>query len=242
MSNYTVLEHFDALTKHGIKVIPLRENSKAPMCKGWNRDWDRDMCRARLQRFPEANIGILLGDIVDVEGDNQESNRELLDLIGDYPHPTYHSNRSTHHLFQSPDNKLRLLKVGKLEFRGYGHQSVLPPSQCAGIEYKWLKEFRFPIPEMPKQLFIFYEKNKLGFKHRNKILVKPGHMQVWCSECREKCYLHKKRFKLELEAFQILGLYWQCWGCRLVDLRPACRLIRKGVSREDVLLNSFPQL
>lgn len=239
MPNYTVLDHFDALTKHGVKVIPLRENSKAPMCKGWNRDWDRDISRERLQRFPEANIGILLGDIVDVEGDNQESNRKILDLIGDYPHPTYHSNRSTHHLFQTPDPKLRLLKVGKLEFRGHGHQSVLPPSQFKGIEYKWLKKFRWPIPEMPKRLFIFYEKNKQG---KPKKLVKPGHMQVWCAECRHKCYLHKKRFKLELEAFQILGLRWQCWDCREFDLRPACRMIRKGVSREDILINCFPQL
>lgn len=239
MSNATILEHFDALTKHGVKVIPLRENSKAPMYKGWNRDWDKKLCRERIQRFPDANIGILLGDIIDVEGDSQEANRKIIDLIGDYPHPTYHSNRSTHHLFQTPDPKLKLLKVGQMEFRGHGHQSVLPPSQCAGVQYKWLKKFRFPIPEMPKSLFIFYETNKKGVKHRK--LVKPGHMQVWCGECREKCYLHKKRFKLELEAFKMMDLRWQCWNCRTVDLRPACRMIRNGISSDRVLHQCFAQ-
>jgi hypothetical protein len=128
MSNHTVLEHFDKLTSHGVKVIPLRENSKAPMCKGWNRDWNHDKCRERLKIFPEANIGILLGDIIDVEGDSKEANQTIERLVGNYPHPTYTSNRSTHHLFQTPDPDLRLFKVGKMELRGNGNKWVLQQS------------------------------------------------------------------------------------------------------------------
>lgn len=231
-----VIEHFDALTKQGLKVIPLRENSKVPMCKGWNYNWDRSACRERLEVFPDSNIGVLLGDVVDVEGDSRPANQQILDLIGDYPHPTYTSTKSIHHLFLSPDKGLRLLRVGDIEFRGYGHQSMLPPSQHQGTQYMWLRKVQFPVPPMPQSLYIFYLKQKKQYEK----LRKPGHMQVWCSQCEKKCFLHKRRFELELEAFQLLGCRWECQSCRTVDLRPACRLIKRGI-RGRVVLDSLAQ-
>jgi hypothetical protein len=231
---HSTIDHFDALTSRGLKIIPLWENSKIPLNKGWSQNWDRLDSRNALVRFPEANIGLLLGNIVDVEGDSEEANKTIIDLIGDYPHPCYHSTKSIHHLFQSPDPNLRHFRCGKIEFRGHGHQSVLPPSQHAGIKYCWLKSFKFPIPEMPESLVKFYEERKEHIKLND---TKPGHIRVWCSKCDSKVFLNEKRFKLELQAFKLLEAKWQCQSCRTVDLRHACRLIRSGVCDKRVFEN-----
>lgn len=219
-----VLDHFDALTSKGLKIIPLRENSKIPLCKGWVHDWDQQRSREKLRIFPHANIGLLLGEIIDVEGDSVQANQIIDDLIGDYPHPTYSSTKSRHHLFVSPDPHLRIFKVGEIEFRGYGHQSVLPPSNHNGIAYKWLKRFQFPVPEMPQSLHAFYLKHKFGQQ------VKPHHLLARCGECGKKCFLHQKRFDLEIQVFRNLESKWLCHACRPLDIRRACRLIRMGVS------------
>ena len=230
----TTLEHFDALTEQGLRVIPLRENSKVPMYKGWNVQWDRKRARSRLAMFPDANIGLLLGDVIDVEGDSQEANETLKFIIGDYPHPSYQSVRSIHHLFRTPDPKLRIFKIGEIEFRGHGHQSVLPPSSHYGHHYKWLQEFD-ELPVMPEALKVFYERNK---KCRT---LKPGHVKVRCVHCDKTHRLHRTRFELELKAFKLLGLEWQCRQCRSLDLRPACRMIRSGLTDRQVLINGLQQ-
>ena len=231
----SIIDHFEALTNQGLKVIPIRANSKAPMCKGWNRNWNKEESLDRLKVFPESNIGVLLGDVVDVEGDSDKANQTILDLIGDYPHPTYTSKKSIHHLFLNPDRDLRWMRTGEIEFRGHGHQSVLPPSQHQGIRYMWLESMKFPVPEMPESLYIFYLKTK----KRHKKLKKPSHIQVWCSACEDKCFLHKKRFYRELEAFKLMGGRWECQQCRTLDLRPACRLIRRGFSGRVVTDSLF---
>lgn len=217
-----IIEHFDYLTEQGLKVIPLRVNSKAPMTKCWQKDWSLEKNRQKLQQFPDANIGILLGDVIDVEGDSESANNILADLIGNYPHPSYRSIRSVHHLFKTPDQDLRLLKEKEIEFRGHGHQSVLPPSQHLGIEYQWLTEL-FPIPEMPPRLLKFYL--KLSGHEQS---LPAGHIKVWCANCRKECFLHKKRFALELEVFKMLGSPWECQKCRVIDTRPMVRALRSG--------------
>lgn len=233
----SILRHFDALTQHGLQVIPLWQNSKVPMFRGWTNSWNRDDCRIRLERHQDANIGVLLGPIVDVEGDSEEANQIITNLIGDYPHPAYRSTKSIHHLFVTPDASLRHLRVGKIEFRGFGHQSVLPPSQHEGVCYKWLRNFKFPIPEMPEELVAFYYRHK----NRRTFELKPGHVRAWCDLCGKKSFLHQRRFSRELQAFSFLGQKWQCKSCRQVDLRRACRLLRKRLSVElvkEALANS----
>ena len=215
----TVLDHFDALTSKGLRIIPLRINSKIPLCRGWGKDWNLAQARHKLVCHPHSNIGVLLGDIIDVEGDSPQANRIIMDLIGDCPHPAYSSSRGIHNLFLTPDKDLRIFKVGDIEFRGTGHQSVLPPSVHQGVGYKWLSNFQFPVPEMPKALYFFYMKHRYGG-------LKPGHIRVWCGKCGKECFLHKKRFELELQVFRILEQKWQCHSCRELDLRPLCRLAR----------------
>jgi hypothetical protein len=225
----SILNHFDALTNQGLKIIPLRENSKIPLCRNWNKKWDHDWARRKIKKLPKSNLGLLLGDIIDVEGDSEEANETILNLIKDYPHPTYRSSKSIHHLFLTPDASLRHFRWKEIEFRGHGHQSVLPPSQAAGVFYRWLKSFKFPVPKMPDELISFLNAKR---KSKNSYQIKPGHMKIRCFCCEKTKHLHKKRFELELTAFQLLGQKWQCHGCRDVDLRKDCRIIRGKIKEK----------
>ena len=218
-----ILSQFDELVEKGIQVIPLWHNTKVPMCKGWT-NWDKDASRETLQRWPEANIGILLGKVIDVEGDSRAANDKILSLIGNYPHPSYNSTKSIHHLFLNPDPKLNILKHRDIEFRAHKHQSVLPPSHHQGVHYQWTDVCEFPIPEMPESLYQFYKTIK---KAKRRKVIKPGHIMVRCGKCAKKNFVHKKRFELELSVFKKLGDKWQCRYCRELDLRPICRVNRK---------------
>lgn len=214
-----ILDQFDQLVERGLQVIPIWTNSKVPMQKGW-LNWNLQSCRETFQRYPESNMGLLLGDIIDVEGDSEAANDFLLDVIGDYPHPSYTSSRSIHHLFRNPDPDLRIIRHEDIEFRGHKHQSVLPPSHHQGISYNW-RECNFPIPEMPKSLLKFYFNIKYGKRK------KRGHVGVWCAKCNSKVYIHKKRFNMELSVFKKLHTAWECKKCRVLDLRPICRMNSK---------------
>lgn len=221
-----ILYHFEALTDKGLKVIPLKENTKIPLCKGWVSNWDKNFVREKLKKFPQCNIGVLLGDIIDVEGDSHEANKILLDIIKDYPHPTYKSNKSIHHLFLNPIDNLNHYEWNKIEFRGHGHQSVLPPSRVYESSYKWLGNFKFPVPAMPEELLTFLN-NKRGNSYKSKL--KRNHLKVNCCNCKESFFMHIKRFDLELKAFRLLGLKWECHHCRAIDLRSICRHLRAGI-------------
>lgn len=220
----TILDHFDVLVDKGLKVIPLRPNSKVPMHRGWNKNWTRREARESIIQYPECNLGFLLGDIIDVEGDSAHANLIIDRLVDGFRHPTYKSTRSVHHLFRTPDPELRIFKHKDIEFRGHGHQSVLPPSRTEEVIYRWLT-IDFPVPEMPEKLFQYYLNHNRNQVARSSGL-KKGHVRAKCTKCR-KCYFsHKIRFDLELKAFKLLGLEWQCQLCREMDLRPVVRLLR----------------
>lgn len=216
-----ILEHFDKLVNLGLKIIPLRNNSKAPLCKNWNKYWNLKEIRNKIKKNSECNLGLLLGNIVDVEGDSEESNEIILNLTQDYPHPSYVSSKSIHHLFQTPIFGFKYFKWKKIEFRGFGHQSVLPPSKVNEIEYKWITDFS-KVPEMPDSLVRFL-KHKIKYKKNN---IKKGHIKIPCSNCRKHNFINKKRFYLELEIFKILNQKWLCKKCRDRDVRPLCRLLK----------------
>lgn len=218
-----VIKEFNRLLGYGFQPIALRPDTKVPIIKKWNTDWNEAEVRSVFKKFPNANIGILLGDIIDVEGDTPAANRRLLQLIGDYPHPSYRSRRSTHHLFRASGFKLRIAKDNGVEFRGCGHQSVVPCSIVDGASYTW-EHWCYPIPVMPAKLRMYFR----SVRNKRKTLVKSGHMRLHCAECRQIKMLHKRRFALELTAFKELGLPWQCHNCRKVDLRPRCRTLKRG--------------
>jgi len=220
-----ILKTFDIFVGNDLYPIALRSNSKIPIQKAWNENWDEKSNRDLLKGVAGANIGLLLGKVIDVEGDTKKANQIVNRLIGDYPHPCYRSRKSIHHLFLNPDPELRIITHKGIEFRGFGHQSVLPPSQIDDVNYGWI-HLAFPIPEMPETLRSFFDNLRLKRK-KAKALIKPEHMFVACAACRKKRFIHKRRFQLELIAFRELDTAWTCQDCRTVDLRDRCRQIRR---------------
>jgi hypothetical protein len=218
----SIVDVFDEMTQLGLKTIALRPRTKIPVCKDWNQ-WNPDLNRHILLRNPTCNIGLLLGDVIDVEGDSEAANAMTARLIGDYPHPSYVSSKSVHHLFLNPDPTLTIFKKDDIEFRAHRHQSVLPPSEVENAQYRWLTPLTVP-PPMPTGLLRFYLDNS----PRKKRVMKPGHMRVRCHDCKTYSHLHRKRFDLELAAMKEMGLPWSCRDCRSIDLRPRCRELRRS--------------
>jgi hypothetical protein len=231
----TILDHFDRYISLGLKVIVLYPNSKIPMGKKWNQNWNAEKSRELLEGTPKANLGLLLGNVVDIEGDSIEANELISSLIGDYPHPKYMGRKSEHHLFLNPDPQLTRLVVGSIEFRACNHQSVLPPSiHPNGDNYEWIVK-EFPVPPMPESLLEFYQKNKKPFKKASKKASKPPPpkkkpklvRRPWCSICQKKVTMNIRRYQLEEEAFKRLGKKWQCPGCRDFDIRKMCKYLKR---------------
>lgn len=223
-----MLNYFDSYVSIGLQPIPVYRNSKQPIGMEWNRNWSVNRWRNFFElKGDEYNIGILLGQIVDVEADTEEANELLEHILDDTPHPAFESNRSIHHLFLTPDINLTVSKIKGIEFRGNKVFSVVPPSiHESGNEYQFLKNSKFPVPEMPKGLRNYYWQNKKIKLKNNKIILKDGHKRTICNICRKKKFIHKKRLILEVRAFRKYNLLWSCQDCRTLDLREDCRKIR----------------
>ena len=234
----TLLEHFDLYVKIGLKPIAIFKGTKCPIGNNWNKDWSVEKWRSYFN-YNDYNMGILLGDIIDVEADTEESNDLLLRMIDDMPHPMFRSSKSIHHLFINPDKNLTRSVYGGIEFRGHLHQSVLPPSiHSDGSRYRWLLKCKFPIPQMPDELLRYYLANKKEDKpHRvisktKKRKVKENYKRTECRICKNKFYIHKKRLILEVKSFKEYNLPWMCHGCREIDMREPCRVLRKKLEKE----------
>lgn len=227
------LQIFEFYKNCGYKIIPLYHASKTPIFKNWNDDYDFEIIEIFLKSNKNPiNFGILLGEIVDVEGDSEEANAFLDAVLKNIDHPVYQSSKSKHHLFKNHDSKLTRLTNNGVEFRASRHQSVIPPStHNDGQKYKWITDiYRVTdIPLMPVELSqkLAEIKNKSIHCKSKKSIVKPGHIQVNCCMCENKCFLHKKRFYDELEIFKSTNEKWSCQKCRKIDLRILVRSIRK---------------
>jgi hypothetical protein len=196
-----IVQFFDYYTdKLGWDVVLLLPKSKMPFQKGWNKGYDKKATRDYLIKNPDCNLGLKLGHIIDVEGDTYKANELLNKLTADITHPMYKSQKSTHHLFTTPDNKLTRIDIHGMEFRGHYHQSMLPPSvNSEEIEYEWLEDVRFPIPSLPNSLVNLYN------RHMKMMCAKKTgkYTEPWCYLCGQKSRpIHKTRFKLELTSFK----------------------------------------
>ena len=226
-----MVSYFDAYVRCGLQPIPLYPGTKIPMESGWQGDWSVDRYRNHFLVTPNINIGILLGNIIDVEGDDKNANERIFELTRNSPHPMFRSSKSIHHLFVSPDPKITVCKVGHIEFRGQRHQSALPPSiHESGVKYAWLKDSAFPPPVMPRPLAQFLLEHKKTTQKVKPLANgrKSNHMETHCNKCKGKQFIHKKRLILEVRAFSTLGTKWLCHRCREVDVRPICRELRQS--------------
>ncbi len=232
----TTLEYFDIYVRYGLHVIPLYPNSKIPVWKKWNQGYDEERCRKYLLANPASNLGLLLGEFVDVESDTPEAEAMLDQLIGKYVHPHWRSHKSVHHLFLNPDPKLTSTRFLGMEFRAFKHQSALPPSlHKEGVQYYW-KHIHFPIPAMPPALAEYYFKNRPAYpkgssRRKSRKLLPDGIMLTQCKTCMRKEKIHRERLRLEVRAFAELDKSWECHKCRVDDVRPACRRIRTELRR-----------
>lgn len=231
-----IADYFEAYVTCGFKPIALYPGTKIPVFRDWQIQWSADKYRQVFNQTPDSNMGFLLGDIMDVEGDTEEANEMIFDLARHCPHPMFKSSKSVHHLFLSPDPNITICKFDGIEFRGRRHQSVVPPSiHSTGKVYEWLKKSTFPAPPMPtglvNLLYSHYRQIKKT-KHVNQQEKKANHTNTACNSCRRKSYIHKKRLVLEVRAFQSLGQKWQCHNCRTVDVRPICRKVKNQMSHD----------
>lgn len=228
-----LIQYFDGYVKIGFKPIAIHLNSKCPISSNWNKDWSVERWRSCFLT-EEYNMGILLGEIVDVEGDSEQANDLLERMIDGFPRPMFRSAKSIHNLFLSPDPELTRFVFDGIEFRGNLHQSVVPPStHVDGTKYQWIKGSQFPIPPMPEELKTFYFKNKFSRKvHKVKGKVpKPkkikGIIKTICKKCNCRYPINKTRLILEVNAFREHGFLWMCRNCRKIDIREDCRRIRR---------------
>ena len=155
MNNLDVLNFYQSL---GYQPIPLFYKTKTPIFKNWNSNYDFNSIVEYVSGYrQQLNFGILLGSIIDIEGDCADSNKIIDDLLHDVKHPCFLSAKSKHHLFRSNIKNLTRIVIDKIEFRGHKHQSVIPPSKHEdGHEYEWLTEiFRIDdIPYLPENIDI----------------------------------------------------------------------------------------
>lgn len=238
-----LIDYFYNYTKIGYKVIPVYPMKKIPVGTNWNH-WNFQKCKNYFINNPNANMGFLLGDVVDVEGDTEEANQLINDLIGDVPHPAYKSSKSIHHLFLNFDKKLTATKFLGMEFRANKHHSVVPPSKHSdGSTYYWLKNCKINIiPDMPQALMEFYWKHRKVEKTKHKKKINRGLIETNCNICKNKELIHKNRLALEIKAFgDSYGVNWQCHNCREWDIRDLCREIRKKQSKEmrKTMINTY---
>lgn len=230
--------YFDNYLGMGLEPILLQYGSKKPLLKNWNVNYNFKIWKKILNENCKKNfnIAILLGKIVDVEGDSVEANELILNIIGDYPHPCFQSSRSIHHLFLNPDPDLTVKKFHNIEFRANKVCSVMPPSVHEdGTIYQFLKNSHFPVPVMPVELreFYFTNKNLNSEKaNRNKFvkpLVKRFHTKSFCHKCHLYQFIHRQRLALEIKAFAMHETKWMCHKCRNLDVRELCRKIKSDL-------------
>lgn len=240
-----MLDFFDGYVSKGLKPIAVYRNSKIPVGDQWNLNWSGDRWRGYFHDN-KYNMGILLGEIVDVEGDTPEACDRLERMIDGAARPMYRSKKSVHNLFLNPDPDLTCRTFDGIEFRGNSHQSVVPPSfHEEGSKYKFLEGTKWPIPPMPEALLEYYFRKKSENNVKKKIRgpqptkrLNPGFTRTTCCVCNYKFYIHKKRLMLEVKAFKEHNLPWMCHGCREFDLRHTCRRIRIDLNRLDVYIET----
>jgi len=234
----SLIRFFDKYVELGLKPIAIYQNEKCPVKAGWNKDWSIDKWRPYFHTN-DYNMGILLGDIIDVEGDSEEANYLLERMIDGCKRPSFRSSKSTHNLFLNPDPELTRFVFHGIEFRGNLHQSVVPPSTHKdGNKYQWLTGSSFPIPPMPEELQRFYFQNKRlrprkQKSHPPKPKNREGIIKTVCKTCSNKYPIHRTRLILEVRAFRQYGLLWMCRNCRKIDIRKDCRQIRKDIERQS---------
>lgn len=147
----------------GFSILPLE--GKKPVEKKWPAKGrrDPDAVAEAFRHRPDANVGILTGDLVvldiDVKNDGFTSLEQLQAEIGPLP-PTAcveTGGGGRHYYFRPPNGRRVRCSQGilpGLDVRGNAGLVVAPPSihPTTGREYKWIRHLRQGIAEIPPAL------------------------------------------------------------------------------------------
>ncbi len=219
-------EIFDYHYNLGYKIIPIYKNTKVPIFKNWYKNYNLSVIKNFVESYhEEINYGILLGDVIDLEGDCEKSNNMLDEMLSDISHPIFVSNKSKHHLFKSKLPTLTRITNEGIEFRGYRHQSIIPPSKhISGVSYEWISPL-VPFNNLPSLPDFIINKikslipTKIKNSNKKKSKIKPGHLKTKCTKCNIDVFLHQIRFEKEIAVFKKMNRLWECKKCRNIDLR-----------------------
>jgi hypothetical protein len=224
-SNIEVIEQYYSL---GYKIIPIYKNSKIPIFNNWQNNYNFEFIIKFLKSFAEPiNFGLLLGEVIDIEGDCKESNEIIDSILSSVKHPVFISNKSKHHIFKSNiKNLTRVVKDG-IEYRGYRHQSIIPPSMHQmGQKYEWIKPLVAfnDLPEIPFfvsskiQSLLLKKQNKIKKNNNNKNICKPNHSKALCQACNNTFFIDNNRLKKDIEYFKTKNKKWMCQECRKLKI------------------------
>ncbi|NPV50685.1 MAG: hypothetical protein HPY60_05750 [Candidatus Methanofastidiosum sp.] len=153
------LTYYDA----GLNILPLVPRDKFPIIK-WER-YEKERARREdviswWTKQPEANIGIITGEIndlvvVDVDG---EQGKRSLEILYNKEMPltaVTKSTRGKHYYFKNTDRWGSHIGIyPDIDIRGEGGLIVAPPSiHPSGKEYRWINHIlETEIAEMPNEL------------------------------------------------------------------------------------------
>jgi hypothetical protein len=221
MDSFQTVSFYNSL---GYKIIPLFFQTKTPIFKNWNSNYNSELIINFVkEQETQINYGLLLGDVIDIEGDCFESNKYIDELLKGIVHPCFQSKKSKHHLFRSTIKNLTRIVVNGVEFRGHKHQSVIPPSTHEdGQKYEWVTKIYHvnDIPIIPKHIEE-YIRNQISNDQSKKFKkkLKPNHISIKCSKCDKNIFINKTRFAKEMVFVKDARLNWSCNKCRNFDFR-----------------------
>jgi len=211
--------------------IAVFKGTKQPVGLKWNANWSvRRWRHFFIDEDNKYDIGLLWNQgTIDVETDNENSNIFLNKLIGNIQRPIYKSSRSYHNLFLTPNAKLTKVNLygknkEKIEIFGNKTFTMAPPSQhIDGItSYQFINDF-WPPPPCPNSLkALYFQQKKIKIINKEKTLSN-------CVACSKDFCIHKKRLKLEVQAFNSHNKGWMCKDCRgSLPIKEECKKIRKA--------------
>jgi Bifunctional DNA primase/polymerase, N-terminal len=142
-----------AVAEAGLRVIPLKDRSKVPRLRAWQKNGttDRKTIEGWFRQYPGSNLGICTGGgfiVLDVDPKNggAEALAKLIEEHGALP-PTAEvrtGSDGSHYFFRvEPDARIgnRVHFRPGLDIRGEGGQVVAPPSVHpeTGREYRFVR-------------------------------------------------------------------------------------------------------
>lgn len=166
------------LAKKGLKIIPVKNNSKIPLLNDWIHKASSDPEQIIQWHYTcsNCNFGIATGDglvVIDVDNKNGKSGSEVLESLDRLPETfTVATPNGGYHYYYHINKDLKSRNFGNgLELKASGVQVLCPSSTINDVEYKIIKDIEisdFPLSFLEK--FDSKKTNKTYSKPVNSIL------------------------------------------------------------------------